>query len=143
MTIETKKKIEKALVIFIGLNVIVFLALAYFDKLSTNPKDLVFIDFWGRLCVYSLWFVGYALYRKYVVQHTALKRIIIFLVCANIPFFLGLGYFNKLSTDAKALPFIDFWGRLTVYSLWFMAYEFYREFIQDNKKDQSSPAITN
>lgn len=132
MTKTTKQKIEKFLVIFIGINAIVFLLLAYLEKLSTTPKDLVFIDFWGRLCVYSLWFAGYALYRKYVYQHQTLRNIIIILVCLNIPFFLLLGYFDKLPTSPQTLPFIDFWGRLTVYSLWFIAYEFYREKIQSN-----------
>ena len=67
-----------------------------------------------------------------------LKNIVITIVCINIPVFLLLGYFDKLSTDPKALPFIDFWGRLTVYSLWFMAYEFYREYMHENK-EQAKP----
>ena len=127
----TKKRIEQFLVFFIGGNALLFLSLAYFEKLSTNPKDLVFIDFWGRLCVYSLWFVGYALYRKYLLHREFFRRAVIFAVSLNIPLFLLLGYFDKLSTDPKDLPFIDFWGRLTVYSLWFMAYECYRKYIQE------------
>jgi hypothetical protein len=132
---KNKKFVTELLVAMIGLNAFVFLLLAYLEKLSTDPKDLVFIDFWGRLCVYSLWFVGYALYRKYIENKPTIRNIVIVLVCLNIPFFLLLGYFDKLSTDPKALPFIDFWGRLTVYSLWFMAYELYRNYMQnDNQK---------
>lgn len=131
--LKNKNVINLILVFIVGTNAIVFLLLAYLDNLSIDPKDLVFIDFWGRLCVYSLWFVGYAIYRQYIVDIIFLKRIIIFLVCLNIPFFLLMGYFNKLTTDPKAMPFIDFWGRVTVYSLWFMLYEFYREFMKNDK----------
>ena len=128
----TKKIITQLLVLFIGINAGLFLLLAYWGKLSTTPKDLVFIDFWGRLCVYSLWFTGYALYRKYLTDRAFLRGVVIVAVCVNIPLFLLLGYFDKLSTAAKALPFIDFWGRLTVYSVWFMAYETYRKYIQED-----------
>lgn len=130
---KMKKRINLILITLVGANAFIFLLLAYLDKLSTDPKDLVFIDFWGRLCVYSLWFVGYALYRKYIVDKPLLKGLLLFIVCANIPFFLGMGYFDKLSIDPKALPFIDFWGRLTVYSLWFMAYEVYRTYMEEDE----------
>ena len=134
---KNKKTISNILVALVGANALVFLLLAYLEKLSTDPKDLVFIDFWGRLCVYSLWFACYAGYRKYIVGKVLLRRIIIIIVCLNIPFFLLLGYFDKLSTDPKALPFIDFWGRLTVYSLWFMAYDLYLEYMKDDKQTQA------
>ena len=130
-----KKRINQVLVTIVGANAFLFLLLAYLEKLSMDPKDLVFIDFWGRLCVYSLWFVGYALYRQFIVGKVILKWVMILIVCMNIPFFLLMGYFDKLSTDPKALPFIDFWGRLTVYSLWFMAYEFYLSYTRDEKKE--------
>lgn len=130
----TKKRIEFFLVIFIGFNAFVFLLLAYLQKLSIAPKDLVFIDFWGRLCVYSLWFTGYALYLKYLPKKSFFRKFVMLFICMNIPFFLLLGYFNKLSTDPRALPFIDFWGRLTVYSLWFMMYEIYRKYIQEDSR---------
>ena len=135
MNKETKKKTELFLVFLIAVNAFVFLLLAYLGKLSTAAKDLVFIDFWGRLCVYSLWFTGYALYRKYLPEKSFLRSVVVFVVLVNIPFFLSLGYFDKLSTDPKALPFIDFWGRLTVYSLWFIMYELYRKYIQDKSSD--------
>ncbi len=130
-----KNVINAILVTIISANALAFLLLAYLNKLSTDPKDLVFIDFWGRLCVYSLWFAGYALYRKYITGIPFLKWLLILIVCCNIPFFLLMGYFDCLSTDPHALPFIDFWGRLTVYSLWFIAYDSYLHFMQD-KKDE-------
>ena len=64
----TKQKIDQFIIFLIGTNAFIFLLLAYLGKLSTNPKDLVFIDFWDRLCVYSMWFTGYALYRKYLLE---------------------------------------------------------------------------
>ena len=138
MTASTKKIIQQVLGVLVAANAIVFLVLAYFQVFSSTPRAIVFIDFWGRLCVYSLWFTGYALYRKYLPEKSILKTIIILIVCLNIPLFLTLGYFNKLSPDLSTLPFIDFWGRLTVSSLWFMAYEFYRINIQDNKNENAS-----
>lgn len=138
MTASTKKIIQQVLGTLVAANAIVFLVLAYLQVFSSTPRAIVFIDFWGRLCVYSLWFTGYALYRKYLPEKSVLKTIIILVVCLNIPLFLTLGYFNKLSPDLSTLPFIDFWGRLTVYSLWFMAYEFYRVNIQDNKNENAS-----
>ena len=128
--IKNKKIIQQVLGLLVAANAIVFLLLAYFQAFSSTPRAIVFIDFWGRLCVYSLWFTGYALYRKYLPNKSLLKSIIVTIVILNIPVFLTLGYFNKLSPDLDTLPFIDFWGRLTVYSLWFMAYEFYRNFIK-------------
>lgn len=132
---KNKKIIQQMLGILVAANAIVFLLLAYLQVFSSSPRAIVFIDFWGRLCVYSLWFTGYALYRKYLPGKSILKSIIIFIVCLNIPVFLILGYLNKLSPDLATLPFIDFWGRLTVYSLWFMAYEFYRTNISNNTSE--------
>ena len=63
---SNKKTVTKILVSIIAINAFVFLLLAYLKKLSTEPKDLVFIDFWGRLTVYSLWFMAYELYRNYI-----------------------------------------------------------------------------
>ena len=128
----TKNRIDQFLVFLIGTNAFIFLLLAYLGKLSTNPKDLVFIDFWGRLCVYSLWFTGYALYRKYLPEEGFFRKAAVFTVLINIPLFLLLGYFDKLSTDPKDLPFIDFWGRITVYSLWFIMYEAYQKYIRED-----------
>ncbi len=132
---KNKKLIQQVLGILVAANALVFLVLAYLQVFSSTPRAIVFIDFWGRLCVYSLWFTGYALYRKYLPGKSILKTFIIFIVCLNIPVFLTLGYMNKLSPDLATLPFIDFWGRLTVYSLWFMAYELYRNYMQDGKSE--------
>ena len=128
----TKNRIDRLSVFLIGTNAFIFLLLAYWGKLSMNPKDLVFIDFWGRLCVYSLWFTGYALYRKYLPEGGFFRKSVVWVVVINIPFFLLLGYFNKLSIDPKALPFIDFWGRITVYSLWFIVYEAYQKYVRED-----------
>jgi hypothetical protein len=132
---KNKKIIQQVLGTLVAANAIIFLFLAYLQVFSDTPRAIVFIDFWGRLCVYSLWFTGYALYRKYLPEKSILKSIIILIVIINIPVFLTLGYLNKLSPDLATLPFIDFWGRLTVYSLWFMAYEFYRNYIGDNTNE--------
>jgi len=43
---KNKKTINQILVAIVGGNAFVFLLLAYLQKLSTDPKDLVFIDFW-------------------------------------------------------------------------------------------------
>jgi hypothetical protein len=112
-------------------NVALFLLLAYLEKLPTDAHSLVFIDFWGRLGVYSLWFVGYGLYRKYLAEQALLRSLVILALAVNVPLFLGLAYFDKLSPDPKNLPFVDFWGRITVYSVWFVAYEIYRKYLQD------------
>ncbi|GEM_PF-934233 len=131
MTYAMKKNIRLALSFLVTGNTLVFLVLAYFGMISNNPKTLIFIDFWGRLTVYSFWFISYAIYRLYLFDKVILKRIIIFVVCSNIPLFLLMGYFEVVTLDTHTAVFIDFWGRLTVYSLWFMAYELYREYLSE------------
>jgi hypothetical protein len=131
MTENTKRNIRLALSILVSGNTLIFLVLAYLGMISNNPKTLIFIDFWGRLTVYSFWFVSYALYRKYLTDRIILKRIVIFTVCSNIPLFLLLGYFEVIALNTHSAVFIDFWGRLTVYSVWFMAYELYREYLSE------------
>ncbi len=106
---KNKKIIQQILGTLVAANAIVFLVLAYMQVFPSTPRAIVFIDFWGRLCVYSLWFTGYALYRKYLPDKSVLKTIIVAIVIINIPVFLTLGYFNKLSPDLATLPFIDFW----------------------------------
>ena len=129
MTTDTKRNIRLALSILVSGNTLIFLVLAYLGMISNNPKTLIFIDFWGRLTVYSFWFVSYVLYRKYLIDQILIKRIVIFAVCTNIPTFLLMGYFDVFELNPHSAVFIDFWGRLTVYSLWFMAYELYREYL--------------
>jgi hypothetical protein len=132
------KPILKNVIIFLVVaNQLVFISLAFAGKLPADPKQLIFIDFWGRFCVYSLWFIGYALYRKYLADKPVIRTLVILALCINIPLFLGLGYFDKLSTAPEAVAVNDFWGRLTVYSLWFMAYEAFRTYF--SPKPSASP----
>lgn len=60
------------------------------------------------------------------------KNSIIIIVCLNVPLFLTLGWMNKLhmADEARAAIFIDFWGRLTVYSLWFIGYGLYEKHLK-------------
>jgi hypothetical protein len=131
MTHDTKKNIRLALSLLVIGNTLIFMVLAFLGMISNNPKTLIFIDFWGRLTVYSFWFISYALYRHYLSDKVILKRMVIFVVCSNIPLFLLMGYFEVVTLDTHTAVFIDFWGRLTVYSLWFMAYELYREYLSE------------
>ena len=126
-----KKFIKKLLVFLVFFNSGSFLILAYFHRLSTTPSAAVFIDFWGRFTVYSLWFIGFTFYGKYLPS--IFQKIVFTIVCLNIPFFLILAYFEKISNDPENLVFIDFWGRITVYSLWFICYELYRKYLESEK----------
>lgn len=56
--------------------------------------------------------------------------------------FLLLAYFEKVSDDWQNLVFVDFWGGLTVYSLWFMLYEAYRNYMGDPGWEQTKPAAS-
>lgn len=114
-------------------NIIVFGSLAFAGRISGDPKTIVFIDFWGRFVVYSLWFVGYALYRKYLDGLPLIQNAIIGLTVINIPFFLIMSYLDKVHVTEQNLAVVDFWGRLTVYSLWFMLYELYRKYLAGSK----------
>jgi len=107
-------------------NVLVFASLAFTGNISGDPSTIVFIDFWGRFVVYSLWIVAYVIYRRLFDDKPAIQNLIILLVVLNIPLFLGLSYADKIKVTPENLAVIDFWGRLTVYSLWFMLYELYR-----------------
>ena len=131
------------LAVFLWLNITLFLILASLGKLPTDATAAIFIDFWGRLCVYSLWYLGYALYRSYLYPFENFKIIARVLVCLNIPFFLFLGYLGKLDATPQTLPFIDFWGRVTVYSLWFIAYELYLDWMgSDSSLRRSIPHLS-
>ncbi len=66
---KNKKLINQILVAIISANALIFLLLAYFDKLSTDPKDLVFIDFLGRLTVYYLCFTAYEFSLEYMNEN--------------------------------------------------------------------------
>ena len=126
--IDTSRTHWRRVVIFlVTANIVVFGTLAFAGRISGAPETIVFIDFWGRFVVYSLWFVGYALYRRYLDVYPAIQTGILALICINIPLFLILSYLDKVIVTPENLAVIDFWGRLTVYSLWFMLYELYRK----------------
>ncbi len=129
MQVEDKKTIEKFLAFLVVGNTTLFLVLAYFHWLSTDPKAAVFIDFWGRFTVYSMWFIGFAIYIKYISNIKLLKALVLTIVCINIPLFLLLAYLDKISNTPETILFVDFWGRITVYSLWVICYEFYKNYI--------------
>lgn len=111
-------------------NTVLFLVMAYFHWLSTDPKSAVFVDFWGRFTVYSMWFIGFASYVKYISPIKSLRNIVLFVTCINIPLFLLLAYFDKISNTSDTIVFVDFWGRITVYSLWVLCYETYKKYVQ-------------
>lgn len=129
MQMKCKKRLENLLAFLVVGNTLLFLVLAYFHLLSTAPEAAVFIDFWGRFTVYSMWFIGFALYVKYISKSQALRFVVLTTVCVNIPLFLLLAYFDKISNTPDTIVFVDFWGRITVYSLWVICYEFYKEYI--------------
>jgi hypothetical protein len=129
MELQQKKKLKHFLGFLIVANTLLFLVMACFHLLSTDPKSAVFIDFWGRFTVYSLWFIGFALYIKYLSNIPILRWLVLSTVCINIPLFLLLAYFDKISNTPDTLVFVDFWGRITVYSLWFICYEAYRKHV--------------
>ena len=125
-----KRNLKNLLAFLVVANTAIFLIMAYFHWLSTDAKSAVFIDFWGRFTVYSLWFIGFALYLKYISPNKPLRNIVLTAISLNIPFFLLMAYFDKMSNTPETIVFVDFWGRITVYSLWFMCYEAYRKYLQ-------------
>jgi hypothetical protein len=129
MELQQKKTLKLFLSFLVVANTVIFLVMAYFHLLSTDPKSAVFVDFWGRFTVYSLWFIGFALYVKYISKTPVLRLLVLLVIAINIPLFLLLAYFDKISNTPDMIVFIDFWGRITVYSLWFMCYEAYRKYL--------------
>lgn len=127
---NSHKKITKNFLAFLVVaNTLLFLVLACLHLLSTDPKAAVFIDFWGRFTVYSMWFIGFTIYQKYIADIKLLRAAVLTIVCINIPLFLLLAYFEKVSNTPESIVFVDFWGRITVYSLWVICYEFYKNYI--------------
>ena len=57
------------------------------------------------------------------------KQLIVAAVILNIPFFLCAAYIHALNMQGDNAVFIDFWGRWTVYSLWYLCYELYRKWL--------------
>ena len=129
MQVHHKKTIENFLAVLVVANTLLFLVLAYFHLLSTEPKAAVFIDFWGRFTVYSMWFIGFTVYIKYIANTKLLRATVLTAVCINIPLFLLLAYYDKISNTPDTIVFVDFWGRITVYSLWVICYEFYKNYV--------------
>ncbi len=106
---SSQKKIIKLFLSFlVVINTVLFLVMAYFHLLSTDPKSAVFIDFWGRFTVYSLWFIGFALYVKYLSKTPALRWLVLTIIVINIPLFLLLAYFDKISNTPDMIVFVDF-----------------------------------
>jgi hypothetical protein len=129
MKLAQKQSLKLILSTLVVGNTLLFLVMAYFHLLSTDAKSAVFIDFWGRFTVYSLWFIGFAIYVKYLARHPMLKGAVLAIIVINIPLFLLLAYFDKISNTPDMIVFVDFWGRITVYSLWFICYEAYRKYV--------------
>jgi hypothetical protein len=134
MELQQKKMLRHFLSFLVVGNTFLFLVMAYFHLLSTDPKSAVFIDFWGRFTVYSLWFIGFAMYLKYISKTSLVKWSVLLLISINIPLFLLLAYFDKISNTPDTIVFVDFWGRITVYSLWFICYEAYRKYVGNEEK---------
>jgi hypothetical protein len=130
MDLAQKQNLRMFLSFLVAANTLIFLVMAYFHLLSTDPKSAVFIDFWGRFTVYSLWFIGFALYVKFISKIAILRSAVLLIIIINIPLFLLLAYFDKISNTPDMIVFVDFWGRITVYSLWFMCYETYRKYLE-------------
>lgn len=127
MTETIRRTLRRVIVFAVVANIVLFASLAFTGHISGDPSTIVFIDFWGRFVVYSLWIVGYVLYRRLLDDRPAVQTLIILIVVLNIPLFLGLSYADKIQVTPENLAIVDFWGRLTVYSLWFMLYELYRK----------------
>ena len=82
--------------------------------------------------------MGYALYRRYLDGMPAIQNFVIAAIAINIPLFLTLSYFDKVHVTEENLAVVDFWGRLTVYSLWFMLYELYRKHLAPTSVAQAN-----
>ena len=130
MIFKKNKNVKSFFGFLVVTNTVLFLVMAYFHMLSTAPKAAVFIDFWGRFTVYSMWFIGFSLYLKYVSLVNPLRNIVLFVTCINIPLFLLLAYFDTISNTPDTIVFVDFWGRITVYSLWVLCYEAYKKYVE-------------
>jgi len=128
-----KQLVSRILLSVVVANTLAFMILALLGTLNVQGKALVFVDFWGRLTVYSLWFIGFLGYTNLIRPRPLWRKIVVSLVAANIPLFLGLAYFDKITSTPETLVFVDFWGRITVYSVWFLAYESYRSYMGEEK----------
>lgn len=98
MMIEKNKNLKNFLAFLVVANTVIFLVMAYFHLLSTDPKSAVFIDFWERFAVYSLWFIGFALYLKYISPNKPFRNIVLLIISLNIPFFCSWRILTRLAT---------------------------------------------
>lgn len=73
MTDHTKAVLRFACLVAVITNLIVFLTLSYCNKLhmADEARSAIFIDFWGRWTVYSLWFMMYEVYRTKLCNKSA------------------------------------------------------------------------
>lgn len=110
-------------------NTALFFTVALSHNLPSGDRAAVFVDFWGRFTVYSLWFVGFALYVRFLSGYPAVRALVVALIMLNIVAFLTLAWLGRISNAPATLVYIDFWGRITVYSLWFLCYEGYRAWL--------------
>ena len=133
-----KQMVKRVLGFIICANTILFLALAYLHRLPNDPKSAIFIDFWGRFTVYSLWFIGWFAFSKIPRDSRMMRGFVLLLVCGNIPLFLSLAYFDKISMNENSIVFVDFWGRLTVYSVWVLCYEVYKIYMGNSAPDSKA-----
>ena len=117
-----KQMVKRVLGFIICANTILFLALAYLHRL---PND-------------SLWFIGWFAFSKIPRDSRMMRGFVLLLVCGNIPLFLSLAYFDKISMNENSIVFVDFWGRLTVYSVWVLCYEVYKIYMGNSAPDSKA-----
>ena len=98
MELQQKKTLKLFLSFLVVANTLLFLVMAYFHLLSTDPKSAVFVDFWGRFTVYSLWFIGFALYVKYVSKTPVLRLLVLLIIAVIFPYFCFWLISTKLVT---------------------------------------------
>ena len=66
------------------------------------------------------------------------RAVLLFLIVLNTLAFFVMAVLGRLNVEGKALVFVDFWGRVTAYSVWFIAYETYRVYVT---RDRSVAAV--
>jgi hypothetical protein len=137
LTPASRAVVRQVCVTLVLANTAIFLGLALTGRISNAPETIVFVDFWGRFTVYSFWFLAFALFERTIGKIPIVKLAVIILLLLNIPLFLSLAYLGKLPGDPVSAVLIDFWGRLAVYSLWFMAYLTYNRYIADDTSARS------
>lgn len=131
LSVSRRRAIRLACAAIVITNTVIFLTLALSGTISNAPATIVFVDFWGRLTVYSFWFLAFAFYERMFADRPAIRTAILVLLALNVPLFLGTAYAGLLPEDPVSAVMIDFWGRLTVYSVWFVAYLAYNQYVAE------------